>query len=312
MQMQWAVTSLASRVVSPRTLCTLARISNKIGLRPDELRSLTNVDLRAKALTADDLRIVAAELCKNGNLEHLDLAANGFGADGGVSCVDIIHANSAIASLVLDSNNLRAGASDISRALAGHTGLRHLRLAANTIGPMASVSVADAVAANTSLDSLDLGSNAFGYKGGLAIADALASSATSSQLRHLDLQACSVGPEAAVSLARAISSDHGHAIASLQMTTNFIGPEGVAAFAEALSDNTTLTSLSLSDNAIGQLGDRSSGTCGAALAAALEQNVTLRVLDLTFNGLSDAATETLTAAKQRSDGRRQTPLELRL
>ena len=75
-----------------------------------------------------------------------------------------------------------------------------------------------------------------------------------------------------------------------------------------LRTNTTLEELSLSDNAIGELGNRDTGTCGSALAAALEVNSRLRVLDLTYNALSPAAMELLRAASER----RATPLELRL
>eukprot|EP00966_Prymnesium_polylepis_P140031 3234918-Prymnesium_polylepis.1 len=204
------------------------------------------------------------------------------------------------------------GAAVISEALAAHQGLRALYMPANVIGPSTAKRLAEAIATNISLEVLDLNSNAFGVIGGVALSKALAQSAGRSGLKRLSLTACGVGVDSAVQLAETLSGDSGHGLTALDMTTNFIGPEGVAAFAAMLHSNTTLAELSLSDNNIGQLGDRTTGTCGTALAAALEANTTLRVLDLTFNGLSDAATQTLVGAKQRSDARRETPLELLL
>ena len=95
------------------------------------------------------------------------------------------------------------------------------------------------------------------------------------------------------------------------MTTNFVGPEGVVAIAEMLRCNTTLRELSLSDNNIGEQGDRGASAV-RDLAAALEANTTLDLLDLTFNSLSTAAADTLKSAKHRSDLHRESPLELRL
>ena len=104
------------------------------------------------------------------------------------------------------------------------------------------------------------------------------------------------------------SGDEGHPLASLDLTTCFIGPEGLAEFAAMLHSNTTLEHLSLRDNNIGQLGDRSTGSCGTALAEALGSNSTLKVLDMSYNGLTDAAMAALTDANER----RGVPLELRL
>lgn len=294
-----------------RSLCAFARVAQKIGTA--DLRSQASIDfLKTKALTAEDMAIIAGELKANTHLVELDLAGNGFGAAGAETVADIMRSCTSLQSLVLDNNNLRNGVVPISEALSGHTGMRSLKLAANAIGPSASQSVADAVAANTHLESLDVSSNAFGPTGGEALGEALSRSAGSSKLLHLKLVACGVRVSGAVRLAAALSGDDGADLSALDMTTNFIGPEGVAAFAQMLHCNSTLEELSLCDNNIGQLGDRTEGTCGTALGEAIEANTTLRVLDMRLNGLSDAAVARLVTAKQRSDGRRSTPLELRL
>ena len=67
--------------------------------------------------------------------------------------------------------------------------------------------------------------------------------------------------------------------------------------------------LTLSDNRIGERDDHEwMRTCGSALAAAVERNRDLRVLDLTFNHLSAAAKQALVDANARRDA----PLALRL
>jgi len=97
-------------------------------------------------------------------------------------------------------------------------------------------------------------------------------------------------------------------LVSLELKTNFIGPEGAVALADMLCSNTTLMHLSLSDNNIGD----QAVAIERAIVKAVEANTTLQTLDLTYNGLSSAVTETLLSAKERSDSRREVPLDLRL
>ena len=286
-----------------RRLSLSQALSAKIGLV--DLRNSMTVDLRGKGLSASDVDAIAGELAENCALDQLDVAHNGFGGDGAGAMAKVVRECPTLTSLCVDSNNLRAAAAELGEAVAAHPSLRFLGIAANVIGPTATKAIASAVASSPSLETLDFSANAFGPIGGRALAEALENSAQSSKLRRLDLTACGVGPIGAMALAEALSA---HSLASIDMTTNFIGPDGLAAFAAMLRTNTSLEELSLSDNAIGELGNRDTGTCGSALAAALEVNSSLRVLDLTYNALSPAAMELLRAASER----RATPLELRL
>lgn len=286
----------------------LDRVLTKISVSGEALRNDASVSLRGRAINASDLRFVADELCQNGRLGELDMAANGFGEDGAEAVADVMRSCPALASLTLDNNNLRAGAAVICEALAENTGLRSLRIPANVVGPRASSAIADAIAANTTLEALDVGANAFGAVGGIGIARALANSAGSSRLRSLDLTACAVGVQSSTDLAQAFSGEDAHPLERLDMTTCFIGPEGLAEFAAMLRSNTTMRYLSLNDNNIGQLGDRTTGSCGTALAEALSVNTTLEVLDLSYNGLTHAAMGALLAA----NAARERPIELKL
>jgi Ran GTPase-activating protein (RanGAP) involved in mRNA processing and transport len=273
-----------------------------------DLQKTTSVDLCGKGLRATEMDAIALELSENTQLQRLDLTANGFGGDGAPAVSQIVRSCPTLEVLALGNNNLRAGVVTLAEALATHERLRVLHIQANVVGPSSVKTLATAIASAPGLEDLDLSSNAFGPVGGVAIAEALASSASASSLERLDLTACAVGMRGAVAIAQALSGEGvAHRLRSIEMTTNFIGPDGLSAFATMLMGNTTLEELSLSDNAIGELGDRDTGTCGQALAAALEMNQSLRVLDLTFNNLSAAATQALVAASAR----RAVPLELK-
>ena len=167
--------SLAKSVRWCATLLT--RISSKISRPASDLRTAAHFELRGRAITAEDMRGIASLLIGNKQLESLDLAANGFGEDGANACADILSACPTLTTLILDNNNIRAGVAVLSEKVAVHTGVRNLSLAANVIGPRASIAVADALAANTSLEQCSLASNAFGYKGGVAVGEALMRSA---------------------------------------------------------------------------------------------------------------------------------------
>ena len=71
------------------------------------------------------------------------------------------------------------------------------------------------------------------------------------------------------------------------------GDKEAAILAEALKKNTTLTSISLFENKIGDVG-------AASLAAALEKNSTLTSLDLYDNEIGDVGAVSLTAALEKN------------
>ena len=69
-------------------------------------------------------------------------------------------------------------------------------------------------------------------------------------------------------------------LTSIDLSYNNIGDEGVASMAAALEKNSTLTSIDLRANDIGVEG-------AASLAAALEKNSTLTSLDLQLNEIGE-------------------------
>ena len=83
------------------------------------------------------------------------------------------------------------------------------------------------------------------------------------------------------------------------------------AVAEMLRTNRTLRTLDLSNNNISLSSSPEDQLGVAALEAALGENTALQTLDLQFNGLSEAAQQSLAQAARASDGRRAAPLVLR-
>ena len=77
--------------------------------------------------------------------------------------------------------------------------------------------------------------------------------------------------------------------------THYRGEQGedVRALAEALEKNTTVTSLDLKSNGIGDEG-------AASLAAALEKNLTVTSLNLRVNGIRDDGAASVAAALEKN------------
>ena len=82
-------------------------------------------------------------------------------------------------------------------------------------------------------------------------------------------------------------------LTTLSLAGNNLGEVGAAAVAGALQRNTTLTTLNLGYNGLGDVG-------GAAVAGALERNTTLTTLDLVGNAVSD---ETMERVRRLLSGR---------
>ncbi len=126
--------------------------------------------------------------------------------------------------------------------------------------------------------------------------------------RHVLLGTNAIGDEGASTVARALADGHGpdevhgphdgHGLHTLYLGCNRIGPGGVAALAEALSDDDTVRALWLKRNPVGDDGV-------TALAAMLRRNTALRTLDLVNTGVTTASLRLLLDALTH----RQQPVE---
>eukprot|EP00965_Chrysotila_dentata_P141320 4670805-Pleurochrysis_carterae.AAC.5 len=292
-----------------------ARIASKLGRPVTDLQTEARLDfLRAKALDVSDMRVIASLVASNTVVEHLDLTGNGFGADAIASLIEILRSCPSLQSLVVGNNNLRGGVSELAAAAAEHQGLLSLSLQANAIAGSACEALAAALATNPALQQLDLSFNAFGPVGGCAIARGLADNSTLTSLRFAS---CSVRAIGAKELSLALQGASGDSLRHLDLHECYIGADGTAALSAVLASNTTLQTLVLSDNNIGERSGLGASELTAtqglsALHAALSSNTTLRMIDMRWNGLDAAEQSALEAAVRNSDAGRASPLTLAL
>ena len=93
--------------------------------------------------------------------------------------------------------------------------------------------------------------------------------------------------------ALAAALEENSTLTSLDLSWNEIGDKGATSMAAALEKNSTLTSLDLSENEIGHIG-------AASLAAALQKNSTLTSMSLRGNDIGDEGVASLAAALEKN------------
>ncbi|GMF18823.1 unnamed protein product [Phytophthora lilii] len=147
------------------------------------------------------------------------------------------------------------------------------------------VRLASAIAGNSQLQELYLSGHQVGALGLEAFADCLAKNST---LKHLSLGSESLGDEAVKTLSAGLARNGQSALESWDLEFKSLGVEGASAIAELLRTNTSLTTLTLSRNQIGDAGVEK-------LAAGLSENAgaTLKELHVTDVGISGAGLDAL-------------------
>ncbi|MGA5122327.1 gala protein [Streptomyces pseudogriseolus] len=120
--------------------------------------------------------------------------------------------------------------------------------------------------------------------GAVGAARLMPTAAASPHARHVLLGTNAIGDEGAVTVARALTDDHG--LHTLYLGCNRIGPDGVTALADAVAADDTVRALWLKRNPVGDDGV-------TALAAMLRRNTALRTLDLVNTGITAASLRVL-------------------
>jgi len=177
---------------------------------------------------------------------HID--GNKLGPDGGESIAIALETNVTLQHLWIPENELgERGGRAFAKALRSNRTLEHLGIAKNGIGSDAGAEIADAVKGNPCLKTLRIGSNELGSRGGLAFAEALR---VNSSLSTLELSSNSLQAEATIAIAGSLRQSN-RTLARLDMVKNGIGVEGLRALADALEENATLKVLKVHGNSIG-------------------------------------------------------------
>ena len=243
-----------------------------------ENKALTELDLRDCHISSEGAVELAAALCKNTTLKHLDLSRNPIGE----------HVE---------------GATAVAKMLLENKALTKLDLRDCHISSEGAVELAAALCTNTTIEDLDLSHNPIGehVEGATAVAKILVENKA---LTELDLQDCHISSEGAVELAAALCTNT--TIEDLDLSHNPIGEhvEGATAVAKILVENKALTELDLRDCHISSEG-------AVELAAALCKNTTLKHLDLSRNPIGEHVEGTTAVAKMLLENKALTKLDLR-
>jgi hypothetical protein len=136
---------------------------------------------------------------------------------------------------------------------------------------------------NTSLVGMNLTGNYLGVEGAEALASALRINGT---ITSLNLKSTCLGAEGAGVVADSIRSNPNTSMSSLLLWGNAIGDRGALILAEVLRNNGTLTWLDLRSNCLSDVGAK-------AMATVLKTNITLTALSLKANRIEEPGVKAL-------------------
>jgi Ran GTPase-activating protein (RanGAP) involved in mRNA processing and transport len=243
-------------------------------------------DLSWKMFGHEETKLLARELATNTTLKQLDLSGNRFNDDGAVALATAVATNKSLTGLRLYLNGIgdvglsaladslmqneslerfvvqRNGLSSsivlasFANVLKINRGLKELDLCRNSIDDVGTTILADGLKVNTTLTYLDLSFNIFEDDGATSILNALAGWNTT--LTTLKLWGNENISETIRSAIKAFVDANRagirflHAAGELDLSSKEIGNGG--AVARDLADNTTVTTLVLNKNKIGQQG----------------------------------------------------------
>ena len=246
----------------------------------------------------------------NTTLEHVDLNMCSIGPVGARHLAQALCVNTSVKTLFLTNNHLLGdeGAKTLAEMLGGNgaessgtinTTLENVDLSRCSIGPVGARHLAQALCVNTSVKTLDLSDNPLGYEGEKALAEMLggteaeSSGTVNTTLEHIYLCYCKIGPVGARHLAQALCVNT--SVKTLNLSNNPLGDEGAKTLAEMLGGNgaessgtvnTTLEHVELRWCRIGPVGAQH-------LAQALCVNTSVKTLNLSNNPLGDEGAKTL-------------------
>ena len=245
----------------------------------------------------------------NTTLEHVDLSWCCIGPVGAQHLAQALCVNTSLKILKLSRNPLGdEGAKTLAEMLGGNgavssatvnTTLEHVDLSYCEIGPVGAQHLAQALCVNTSVKTL-LFNNCLVYdEGAEALAEMLggngaeSSGTVNTTLEHFDLSWCRIGPVGAQYLAKTLCVNT--SVKTLKLSGNPLGDEGAKELAKILGGNgaessgtinTTLEHVELSWCLIGPVGAQH-------LAQALCVNTSVKTLNLSINPLDDEGAKEL-------------------
>jgi Ran GTPase-activating protein (RanGAP) involved in mRNA processing and transport len=253
--------------------------------------SLYTLKLSGNNLSSCSLPSLARILQCASSLRHLDLSENHLGDTCNNAGLELFvnvltSSESRLESLNLAQNKLGPKASaSLARLLRNNTTIHTLSLAHNALGTKTLKAIGPSLSQNTTLRQLNISYNKLSDRGMSMLATALwDDDASRSQLATLDLQYNKIGPAGAFVIFKALllQTHHKHLV-SLNLSLNCIGPDGAQVLGAVLKYSHLLEEIHVGRN------DMGAGVMGL-LEGLAESHVTrLRVLDLSWNSLTDDA-----------------------
>mmetsp|Transcript_7758 Transcript_7758/g.11713 ORF Transcript_7758/g.11713 Transcript_7758/m.11713 type:complete len:689 (-) Transcript_7758:126-2192(-) len=231
---------------------------------------------------------LASAINLHSSLTTLDLGFNNIGDDGAKSLAKGLHMNDALETLYLSGNNIgKSGMKALSEALkyphSSQSGLRTLHLTGNRIGPEGSVFLASALKVNKTLSRLYVGGGEIHAQGACEIGSVLSSNLS---LRHLHLSANKIGDQGLIGLSQGLQENR--KINTLELGFNYLSPVGIEYLKNSLWGYSDLRHLLLDNNNIGCIGAKS--------IASILPTLSLRALNLSFNGINSPGIQEIMAA----------------
>ena len=295
-----------------RTLQTLVISNNKCGpsgavalgsvIRYNH--TLRHLHMGGNQVEDAGAQAIAEPLSQSHHLETLYLDWNHISNEGATALADAIRRNASLVTLQLGDNHIfDTGALALANSLPYNLALRHLDLSSNQLSDSAAEAFANVlVGANRVFESLNVNGNlditktgecrlkqAFRYRESFRI---WFGQVLQDNLTTLDLFSRTVGDEELIALSKRPNSP----LKALYIGGKLITDRGASEFAQhcLANEECNLTQLYIQDSRIGDEGV-------AAIAEALKTNRSLRVLSLTFSGITARGANALRNMIQEND-----------
>lgn len=221
---------------------------------------------------------VAADLKNNivnSALTELNISSNGIGEEGAQSLALLLDGSK----LKKTKKNEKQKKKMNSKGKNGKTNLKYLDAAYCSMGFNGATILAKALEKNKCLLRLNISWNGIGFTGAEAIAIALGNNPRSC-LTNLNLKGNSIGDRGVQAIAKSIIDQHNSSLACINLEWNNVGNDGAISLAELICTNRTLQRIQLARNCICDAGVQ-------ALRDAMSNNETITTLSLHENMMNE-------------------------
>ena len=254
---------------------TSKSIQSFVNIPPHILQYMRVLDLNGNKLDGSACDLLAKAVPSMTRLEELRLGYNPLRRGGAVEVIKALCGSGVKRLRLLDTEIGEPDCEALCELLKSSHSFQYLHIDHNNLSPDSVASIITGLSHNSSLTALGISNSHFS----MADMDSLASvlkDHSKCTLTELDLEGCHISSKGTVELAAALCKNT--TLRSLNLNHNPIGDhvEGVTAVAKMLEENKTLTDLELRDCHISSEG-------AVKLAAALCKNSTLKHLDLNHN-----------------------------